>query len=129
MGGDHWLVEKCGYWDESFHIPLVVRDPTAGADATRGLVVNEPTESVDVAATVLDWLGLEIPVQVDGWPLTPFLQDGVAPAHWRQAAHWEWDFRYRQFRLAEQFGIPAEHCFIGGNSQRRGQVRPIRGGR
>ena len=36
MGGDHWLVEKCGYWDESFHIPLVVKDPTAGADATRG---------------------------------------------------------------------------------------------
>ena len=112
MGGDHWLVEKCGYWDESFHIPLVVKDPTGGADATRGLVVNEPTESVDVAATVLDWLGLEIPVQVDGWPLTSFLQDGVAPAHWRQAAHWEWDFRYRHFRLAEQLGIPAEHSSL-----------------
>jgi arylsulfatase A-like enzyme len=112
MGGDHWLIEKCGYWDESFHIPLVVKDPTAGADATRGLVVNEPTESVDVAATVLDWLGLEIPVQVDGWPLTSFLQDGVAPAHWRQAAHWEWDFRFRQFRLAEQLGIPAEHSSL-----------------
>jgi arylsulfatase A-like enzyme len=112
MGGDHWLVEKCGYWDESFHIPLVVRDPTAAADATRGLVVHEPTESVDVAATVLDWLALEIPVQVDGWPLTSFLQAGVAPARWRQAAHWEWDFRYRQFRLAEQLGIPAEHSSL-----------------
>ena len=30
MGGDHWLVEKCGYWDESFHVPLIVRDPSAG---------------------------------------------------------------------------------------------------
>ncbi len=112
MGGDHWLVEKCGYWDESFHIPLVVRDPTTPADATRGLVVREPTESVDVAATVLDWLGLEIPVQVDGWPLTPFLSAGAAPPHWRQAAHWEWDFRYRQFRLAEHLGIPGEHCSL-----------------
>ncbi len=112
MGGDHWLIEKCGYWDESFHIPLVVADPLAGADATRGLMVDEPTESVDVAATVLDWLGLEIPVQVDGWPLTPFLREGVAPAHWRQSAHWEWDFRYRQFRLAEQLGVPAEHCSL-----------------
>ena len=36
----------------------------------------------------------------------------MAPAHWRQAAHWEWDFRYRQFRLAEQFGIPAEHSSL-----------------
>jgi arylsulfatase A-like enzyme len=112
MGGDHWLVEKCGYWDESFHIPLVVRDPTVAADGTRGLVVGEPTESVDVAATVLDWLGLEVPVQVDGWPLSCFLRTGVAPLDWRDAAHWEWDFRYRQFRLAEQLGLPGEHCSL-----------------
>jgi len=112
MGGDHWLVEKCGYWDESFHVPLVVKDPTPAADATRGLVVNQPTESVDVAATVLDWLGLEIPVQVDGWSLMPFVRTGRAPEHWREAAHWEWDFRYRQFRVAEQLGIPSEHCSL-----------------
>jgi len=113
MGGDHWLLEKCGYWDESFHVPLIVRDPEPGADATRGLVVGEPTESVDVAATILDWLGLEIPRQVDGWPLSGFLQQGVAPPHWRTAAHWEWDFRHPQFRLAERyFGIPGEHCSL-----------------
>ena len=111
MGGDHWLVEKCGYWDESFHIPLIVRDPTAGADATRGRVVRAPTESVDVAPTVLDWLGAEIPVQFDGWPLTSFLRTGTAPPRWRSAVHWEWDFRHPQFRYAEQrLGIPGEHC-------------------
>ena len=60
-----------------------------------------------MAATVLDWLGVEIPAQVDGWPLTPFLQDGAAPEHWREAAHWEWDFRYPQYRVAEYLGIPA----------------------
>ena len=32
MGGDHWLFEKLGYWDESFHIPLIVRDPDRSAD-------------------------------------------------------------------------------------------------
>jgi arylsulfatase A-like enzyme len=113
MGGDHWLLEKCGYWDESFHIPLVVRDPFPEADATRGLVVRTPTESVDVSATILDWAGLEVPRQVDGWPLTPFLRTGVAPEHWRTAAHWEWDFRHAQFRVAEQyFGLPSEHCSL-----------------
>jgi arylsulfatase A-like enzyme len=113
MGGDHWLVEKCGYWDESFHVPLVVRDPSAGADATRGLVVNAPTESVDVAPTVLEWLGGELPVQFDGWPLTSFLHVGAAPAHWRAAAHWEWDFRHPQYRYAERrLGIPGEHCCL-----------------
>ena len=113
MGGDHWLVEKCGYWDESFHIPLIVRDPTPQAGATRGLVVNEPTESVDGAATILDWLGLEVPVQVDGWPLTPFVHSGAAALPWRTAAHWEWDMRHAQLRAAERyFGIPSEHCSL-----------------
>jgi arylsulfatase A-like enzyme len=113
MGGDHWLLEKCGYWDESFHIPLIVRDPSDQAEATRGLVVREPTESVDVAATVLDWLGLEVPVQVDGWSLASFIRHGAAPAHWRTAAHWEWDMRHAQLRLAEEyFGIPSEHCSL-----------------
>lgn len=113
MCGDHWLLEKCGYWDESFHIPLVVRDPEPGADRTRGLVVGEPTESVDVMATVLQWLGVEVPLQVDGWPLNTFIRDGAAPEHWRSACHWEWDFRHVQSRVPETyFGIPGAHCSL-----------------
>ena len=112
MAGDHWLVEKCGYWDESYHVPMVVRDPTAAANGTRGLAVHEPTESVDVAATILDWLGLEVPAQFDGWPLSPFLHGGAAPEHWRNTAHWEWDFRFPRYRVPEHLGIPAEHCSL-----------------
>ena len=123
MGGDHWLVEKCGYWDESYHIPLVIRDPTGTANSTRGLVVNEPTESVDVAATVLDWLGVEIPAQFDGWPLSPFLHNGAAPGHWREAVHWEWDFRYPQYRMAEYLGIPGAHCSLAVG--RRGDAKYV----
>ena len=92
-----------------------VLDHTARAhsDVGCGLVVREPTESVDVSATVLDWLGLEVPRQVDGWPLTRFLWEGAAPAHWRTAAHWEWDFRHARLRMAEQFfGIPSDHCSL-----------------
>jgi arylsulfatase A-like enzyme len=113
MGGDHWLFEKLGYWDESYHVPLVVRDPDAAADGTRGSAVGAFTESVDVAATILEWLGLEIPLQVDGWPLTSFLRDGAAPEHWRTEAHFEWDFRNPLNRFAETFlGIPMEHCSL-----------------
>ncbi|HUC35993.1 MAG TPA: alkaline phosphatase family protein [Acidimicrobiales bacterium] len=113
MGGDHWLLEKFGYWDESFRIPLVVRDPTPAADATRGLAVHDFTESVDIAPTILDWLGLEVPAQVDGWPLTPFLRGGQAPEHWRTAAHFEWDFRHPALKWAEsRFGIPSDHCSL-----------------
>jgi arylsulfatase A-like enzyme len=113
MGGDHWLFEKLGYWDESYHVPLVIRDPSGAADATRGTAVSAPTESVDLSATILEWMGLEVPLQVDGWPLTPFLHDGAAPEHWRTEAHFEWDFRNPLNRLAETFlGVPMEHCSL-----------------
>jgi arylsulfatase A-like enzyme len=110
QGGDHWLFEKLGYWDESYHVPLVIRDPFA-PETTKGSVVGAFTESVDVSATILEWLGIETPVQVDGWPLTPFVQAGETPEHWRTEAHFEWDFRNPLNRLAEMFlAIPMEHC-------------------
>ena len=27
--GDHWLVQKMGYFDTAFHVPLIIRDPRA----------------------------------------------------------------------------------------------------
>ena len=36
MGGDHWLLEKLGFWDESYHVPLIVVDPRREADRSRG---------------------------------------------------------------------------------------------
>ena len=36
MGGDHWLLEKLGFWDESYHVPLIVVDPRSVADGGAG---------------------------------------------------------------------------------------------
>lgn len=90
--GDHWLLGKSGYFDQSFHIPLIVRDPAPAGDAARGTIVEAFTESVDVTPTILDFLGLEIPLTCDGRSLAPFLR-GEVPADWRDAVHWEYDFR------------------------------------
>ncbi len=51
--GDHWLIGKCGYFDGSYHIPLIVRDPRRQADAARGAVVSSFTENVDIMPTML----------------------------------------------------------------------------
>jgi arylsulfatase A-like enzyme len=113
MGGVHWIFEKAGYWDESFSIPLIIRDPRSEAGATRGDIVSAVTESVDVLPTILSWIGAEIPAQVDGWPLTSFLEKGTPPQHWRTEAHYEWDFRQPVHRLAESFfAVPSAHCLL-----------------
>jgi arylsulfatase A-like enzyme len=113
MGCDHWLLEKLGYWDESFHVPLIVVDPTSGADDGRGRVVEAVTESVDVLPTICDFIGAETPLQVDGWSLAPFVRGEPAPEHWRDTAHFEWSFSDPVHKFAEDiFGIPMSHCSL-----------------
>ncbi len=92
MGGDHYTWGKELYFDPSFHIPLIVRDPRPPADAARGRQVDAFTESVDILPTVLDWLGAPRPAQCDGRSLRPFLE-GSTPVRWREEAHMELDFR------------------------------------
>ena len=132
MGGDHWLFEKLGYWDESFHVPLIVRDPEPASTAGRGRVVDAFTESVDVLPTICRWLGIEVPLQADGFALQPFLSgDGRrTPDHWRTEAHWSWNFSNPATRMAERYlGIPMAHCTLDVRAGSRRQVRAVRGRR
>jgi arylsulfatase A-like enzyme len=89
---DHWLLGKETFFDQSFHIPLIVRAPGSRFDPGRGRIVEQFTESVDVMPTILDLLGRTIPVQCDGVSLKPFLT-GRSPRGWRQEVFWELDFR------------------------------------
>jgi arylsulfatase A-like enzyme len=113
MGGDHWLLEKLGYWDESYHVPLIVVDPRPGADAGRGAVVKSVTESVDILPTICEFIGAEVPLQADGWSLSPFLSGEGVPEHWRDTAHFEWDFSDPSGQMVEQFlKVPMSHCSL-----------------
>ena len=91
--GDHWLLGKGGYFDGSYHTPLIVRDPRAEADASRGLRVEAFTEHVDIMPTLLEAIGVEVPRECDGRSLAPFIAGEGTPPSWRNAAHWEFDFR------------------------------------
>ena len=57
-----------------------------------GAVVDAFTENVDVMPTLCDAMGLDVPAQCDGFPLSPFLR-GDVPPRWRDATHWEYDWR------------------------------------
>ena len=115
--GDHWLIQKLGWWDESYHVPLIVADPRLAADQSRGSVVDAFTESVDVMPTLCEWIGVEVPVAVDGRPLQPFLHGAGSPEDcpqdWRTEAHWQWDWRDPVDHVPEDlFGLTMEQCTL-----------------
>lgn len=88
--GDQGLVGKVGYFESSFHIPAIVRDPRRTASA--GQVVDDFTEAVDVMPTVCELIGINVPAQCDGYSLVPYL-DGGQPPEVRDAAYYEFDWR------------------------------------
>jgi arylsulfatase A-like enzyme len=111
--GDHWLINKLGYFDQSYWIPLIIRDPRSSADASRGKQHEVFSENVDLMPTMLDWLGLEVPTQCDGRSLMPLLQSDKIPASWRKEVHWEYDFRnLMDDKVEKYFGITAHQCVL-----------------
>ncbi len=107
---DHWMLGKAGYFDQSAHVPLILRDPRASTDPGRGRTVTDFTESIDVMPTLLALAGLSPPPNTDGASLLPFCA-GETPAGWRDEAHWSFDFRdARGLRFETLFGLPSAWC-------------------
>lgn len=88
MLGDYGLWGKMTFHDAAFHVPLIIRDPKSAA---KGVEVTAPTESIDVAPTILDCLGIDVPHSMDGQSLKPFL-DGAPPESWKKVTVSELDF-------------------------------------
>lgn len=113
MLGDHHLFGKEGWYDQAFHVPLIVRDPDPAAAGGRGRVVEAFTEHVDLMPTILDWLGVAVPRACDGRSLRPFLAGAATPADWRTAAHWQFDFRDIVDRGPETaLGLASDACCL-----------------
>ncbi|MBL4907301.1 MAG: sulfatase-like hydrolase/transferase, partial [Sneathiella sp.] len=107
--GDHHLFGKVGFYDQSFHIPLMIKPPQS-LSGVKGQVVDAFTESVDITPTILDVIGLPVPLQCDGRSLAPWLK-GDVPQKWRDAVHWLFDFRDIQNSGPEQvFGLTHDEC-------------------
>ena len=98
MLGDHHLWAKQAPYPQAFHVPLIIRDPhaseTPDTDGHPGAQktptqheVTGFTSSVDVPATIAQWLSGAIPAGWDGCDLLG--QDNPG----REAAFTEIDFR------------------------------------
>ena len=91
--GDHWMMAKFSYYEQTYFIPLIVRDPSPASAAGRGKTIDAFSENIDVMPTILEWLDLDVPLACDGASLLPFCQ-GRDVKDWRTEAHAEFDFRH-----------------------------------
>ncbi|MGF1525815.1 MAG: sulfatase-like hydrolase/transferase [Candidatus Competibacterales bacterium] len=77
MLGDYGMWGKLTPFEQSHHVPLMIRDPSRGP-----ATVEAPTASVDIAPTILDWLGSQPPPAMDGGSLLPAMAGGGDPRSW-----------------------------------------------
>ena len=77
--GDHWLGEKAFFHDTSTRVPLIIYDPSAEADATRGTTCDALVESIDLAPTFVEVAGAEPAGHIlEGESLMPILHGSRA---------------------------------------------------
>ena len=96
--GDHWLGEKDLFHEEIVRVPLIIADPRAMFDTTRGTVRADLVEAIDLAPTFLEWSGgRAAPERLEGRSLASLLT-GAAPANWREAVFSDSDFALRHAR-------------------------------
>jgi arylsulfatase A-like enzyme len=122
--GDHWLVEKMGFFDQSYRIPLIIRWP--GMAGRPGRTVDAFTENVDLLPTLVDLCGGTVPDFCDGASLRAFLdqdlEGAAAPERWRDAVHTEYDFREPGSQVIESvFGLRQDQCAVSVLRDRHGK--------
>ena len=90
--GDHWKGEKDLFHECSVKVPLIIYDPDARADGTRGTTCDALVEAIDCCATFVKAAGGEVPDHIiEGRALQPWLY-GEAPEDWRAFAISEYDY-------------------------------------
>ncbi len=90
--GEHHFFDKRLMYEPSIRVPLLVRYPRMVRPGTTN---QEMVLNVDVAPTILDLSGIELPPEMDGKSLKPLLEGKGVP--------WRSDFLY------EYYEYPAVH--------------------
>ncbi len=107
MLGDHGLILKGGhFYEELVHVPLIVSCPAKMQSNLRshGLV-----ELVDLAPTILDLAGIDVPLAMQGKSLAAILNGTATPDHHKDAVYCE----YYNALPAAHHGVFATMYFDG----------------
>ena len=98
--GEHGWHDKRFMYEESLHIPLLVRYPKA---VKPGSVSDDFVLNVDFAPTLLDYAGIPVPEDIQGRSFRPLLE-GKTPGDWRQSIYYQYYVPRRVSQLAH-YGV------------------------
>jgi arylsulfatase A-like enzyme len=102
--GERGFSDKWYAYEESIRVPLIMHDPAASA-AQRGLVVEGMALNIDLAPTMFERAGLEVPKETQGKSLVPWLR-GEKPA-WR--SDWYFEHLFKHPLVPRSEGVRDEH--------------------
>jgi len=86
--GEHGFYNKMWMYEESLHLPLLVRLPAGWGGVKAGAVNHELVGMLDIAPTVLDLAGVNVPADIQGQSQRPLLTGKTAG--WRQAFYYHY---------------------------------------
>jgi hypothetical protein len=89
--GEHGIIDKRHFYEESVRVPLLLRAPGLIEPETK---VTKMIQNIDMAPTMLEFCGLQAPDYMQGKSFIPFMQGKEIP--WRNQIfyeyYWEQDF-------------------------------------
>ncbi len=95
--GDHGLFNKMWMYEESLHVPLIIRYP----EEVKPAISDEFISMLDLAPTFLDYAGIEIHKEFQGKSMKPILS-GETPDDWLSAHFYHY---FGQFEVPSHYGI------------------------
>lgn len=99
--GEHGFFDKRFMYEESLHMPFVIRYP---GKIKPGTVVDDIVSNIDFAPTLLDMAGVPIPEQVQGKSFFNNLK-GETAKDWRQSMYYHY-YEYPYYhRVQPHYGI------------------------
>lgn len=91
--GEHGLIDKRHFYEESAKVPFLVRAPGM---IQEGITVSQMIQNIDIAPTILELAGLEAPEYLHGHSTIPILRQ--EESKWRDRIFYEyyWEIYYPQ---------------------------------
>lgn len=101
--GEHGLYDKRWMYEEALQMPCLISYPNG---MKKGMCLKDLTLNVDIAPTLLDFAGVQIPEDMQGGSMKGLLQDDEeTKKNWRRSAYYQY-FEYPKWHNVQpHYGV------------------------